>query len=712
MLITVLPTRDVPSPESEHFDSRTADALPVDFDDAFARTWDSDAHFTAYEPVCPPELGGVAVRLASGVFEDGLTVRMVALVGDLDDVDAHREKRPASEAWRAEQRPRLQASGLASYATRGGYRVMAVLKEPAELSSADDARAWRSTYLGWCSELQRKHGLQLDVACADWTRLFRLPCVLRDGVQVTARLEGSGFPIVDAFAIEAAAAVTTSTATASADDRDLTDRERSDLDAAVSVLAEHFEMGKRNSLALAIGGWLRTVGLPPSAAEHLVSQLPSDAPEKRIADALKAWDKPGLVEGWAALRRFLPAEALGALQAINVGPSARKGALERVAERHEALARKKEQAAEVAKVAADAAADEPPGRALSFTDPEEPIAYLCKGLSLAPSTGKITLIAGEPGGGKGPVADHLGVCFALGLKAFEEYQCERVNVALIDVEGARLTMRRLRRLARGMNRPAAELAGKLHVFDASGEDFLSEVFHERLRRYVTRHAIGVVVLDSYTSAMLGCGVEANQPEFAVLAKELGKMGVLVIAVAHSNKSAAQRGGEPRLSDIAYSGALAAMAQTAIVVHYPTPDRNVIQVSCARAPEESFRPFRVRFEDTRGSYSDPDSGLRCAVTEDTAAPSESEPDGVELYKTRVLEDLRSAATPLPERTLVKNVSGCAEKHKAGVLRSMADDGLLLCTTSAAAGAKDGTKLHRTYTLAPATARNFEKRAKLA
>ena len=68
-------------------------------------------------------------------------------------------------------------------------------------------------------------------------------------------------------------------------------------------------------------------------------------------------------------------------------------------------------------------------------------------------------------------------------------------------------------------------------------------------------------------------------------------------MAHANKGAATRGGEPRLSDVAYSGAFAAMAQTAIVVSYPDKDdRHTIRVGCARAPETGFASFEIVFDD--------------------------------------------------------------------------------------------------------------------
>jgi hypothetical protein len=638
----------------------------------------------------------------------------------VDDPEAHRTKAPASSEWRATIAPVLRLAGLASYETRGGYRVLAELADPVELTSVEDARLWTATYRGWCAQLEQSFGLRLDPACADWTRLYRLPNVVRDGAEQRAPVVGS-IPKVDAYAIPAAA-VTAPTFTVSvegADDRELTDRERSELDAAAVLIEPSYHPtgdggAGRNNLALAIGGWLKSVGLPPSAAVHLVGQLPSTEPELRVRDALRAWAKPGPVEGWAALRRLLPTTSLASVQAIDVGPSAKKGLLERMAARKERGP---------AAAAAPVDLDSPPGKLLSFTDPDAPIEYLCPGLCLAASEGKLSLIAGEPGGGKGPLADHLAVCFALGLKAFDEHECKQVNVAIIDVEGARLTMRRVRRLMRGLGRDPAELDGKLFVLDASAENFLDEGFHARVATFVKKHTIGSLLLDSYTSAMLGTGVEANQPEFAVLAKELGKLGILVLAVAHSNKAAATRGGEPRLSDIAYSGAFAAMAQTAIVVHYPREtDKTLISVGCARAPEEKFPAFTVRFSDVKGEgkyagvipagadreRAEAKWGLRVTRAEmpklgDQAASGELDPIDVQ-YVQRVLRVL--AECPATSQRDLLRVGGRSGQKAIDLLATIEDQGLVHRAVSKAIERAGVVQNYYTYTLAPRNASNAE------
>ena len=321
----------------------------------------------------------------------------------------------------------------------------------------------------------------------------------------------------------------------------------------------------------------------------------------------------------------------------------------------------------------------------------------------------------------------MAVCFALGLKAFDEHECRRVNALILDVEGARLTMRRARRLMRGLGRDPAELDGKLFVLDASAENFLDEGYHARLAAFVKRHAIGCVVLDSYTSAMLGTGVEANQPEFAVLAKELGKLGILVLAVAHSNKAAANRGGEPRLSDIAYSGAFAAMAQTAIVVHYPREaDKTLISVGCARAPEEKFPTFSVRFTDVKGEgryagvipagadreRAEAKWGL-CVAIDRTAVPAMVKPgkplapEDV-LYVRTLLSDLTSNPAPASCRSLTrKGIAGLSIRRARGLLDRLVADGLVLKDGGVdEIGSGGVSERQHSYTLAPRTTSNAE------
>jgi hypothetical protein len=140
----------------------------------------------------------------------------------------------------------------------------------------------------------------------------------------------------------------------------------------------------------------------------------------------------------------------------------------------------------------------------------------------------------------------------------------------------------------------------------------SAEYQTALASFVSEHSIEAIIQDSYTSAMLGKGLDANQPDFAALAQMLGQLDALVLGIAHANKAASVHGRQPRVSDVAYTQALGALAQTVIVVHYPDPeDRHHIHVGCARSPEQDFKGFVVRFTDAIGLG----SPLKVAVVPD-------------------------------------------------------------------------------------------------
>ncbi len=177
--ITIFATKYIPSPENEKFAERAigADAIGMPLSEALTRAWPTDAHLAAYEPAA---IDGVTIRLASGALAEGIEVRMVMLIGDVDDPVAHDSKTAARDEWRAETLPRIEASGLAYYTTNGGYRVLARCDE--WLRGPEDHDAWTDHYRGWCAYLEQTHELTLDPSCADWTRLYRLPNVMRENI--------------------------------------------------------------------------------------------------------------------------------------------------------------------------------------------------------------------------------------------------------------------------------------------------------------------------------------------------------------------------------------------------------------------------------------------------------------------------------------------------------------------------------------------------
>lgn len=145
--------------------------------DALVSIYPCDAHFSPYTPSVPRRLKGESLRL-------GQTAEMTAMVFDLDDVESKKRGQPASEAWRQDVCERVGKlnelmPGLYFYWTRGGARLVYGIEEAALI--VDDATAgdWQLTMLSAMFWLKQEVGLDADLACKDWTRLFRLPHATR-----------------------------------------------------------------------------------------------------------------------------------------------------------------------------------------------------------------------------------------------------------------------------------------------------------------------------------------------------------------------------------------------------------------------------------------------------------------------------------------------------------------------------------------------------
>jgi len=292
-LITALRTRFVsaanPTP---------ADGLALELQEALESSFETDAHFCAYAPV---ERDGMVVRLAGDPADVPGGVHMTALIGDLDDPEAHASKTPARPAWREEQAAGLAACGLAYYETRGGYRLLATLAEPFTLTSKAHAEEWKARYEAWCDEIEAAHGLALDRACKDWTRLYRLPYVERDGETQASELVGE-LLAVELPAASAAAADKPTRARAHTDDAKL---------ARARALAE--------ALPPSVEGHEGDLTLFKAASE-IATVLGADAPA--IATVLRETFNPRCVPPWDASKlereartaadRYCGALALGA----------------------------------------------------------------------------------------------------------------------------------------------------------------------------------------------------------------------------------------------------------------------------------------------------------------------------------------------------------------------------------------------------------------
>ena len=137
----------------------------------------TDAHCVQYEVT-----GAAQARInkagLSVLRERGGDVSIGVLLVDVDAPEHGAEEAGALEEWRAWQRIALDGfpTPLATYDTRGGYRI--VWRYPQPVSPEEHEQAVAPAVV----ELLGQYGIEADRACGDWTRLFRLPFVRRDGV--------------------------------------------------------------------------------------------------------------------------------------------------------------------------------------------------------------------------------------------------------------------------------------------------------------------------------------------------------------------------------------------------------------------------------------------------------------------------------------------------------------------------------------------------
>lgn len=164
-------------PEDKPISWRKEDAAYVlPLSRALTRKYSTDAHFTAY---ATPN----GRRLKVNSLEQ-ITVQIDTLVFDVDCDEVHGTKTPAPATWRAESREKMLAlraahRGFFYYESRGGMRIIYRQPIPFILSSQEDAQQWKQDYAVTAAYFKRMFGLEVDPACADWTRLFRLPHATR-----------------------------------------------------------------------------------------------------------------------------------------------------------------------------------------------------------------------------------------------------------------------------------------------------------------------------------------------------------------------------------------------------------------------------------------------------------------------------------------------------------------------------------------------------
>jgi hypothetical protein len=382
----------------------------------------------------------------------------------------------------------------------------------------------------------------------------------------------------------------------------LADLPPADAGIAVALGPWTAHQGRKWQICGALGGLLRKLGYSAVQCESEIrAWLPADEPtvdvDAGVSWALGAWAKDTAdVSGHEVLTQLLGVDHAAVVEAAAWAGTPYAHAITHARE----VAARSPFAFVSAALAETGDPFDDAALITDFEGDDEPLEYLCPGLCITHLAGKINIVGGLPNAGKGPLADHLAICFATGRPVFGCMPCTPCNVLIVDFEGARLTKRRIKRMAKAAGVPWRDLRDRLAIKDASQlGDPRQPAFLGALVRVIKRRNIGVIVVDSYTSAMLCTDVDTRQNEFATFARALASVGVCVVAVAHARKPASGTKGEtPTLADISGSGALGAMASTAVSCWKPDDaDPYRVRVGCMRAPERGFETFEITFRDT-------------------------------------------------------------------------------------------------------------------
>ncbi|HEY4117890.1 MAG TPA: hypothetical protein VGM56_08545, partial [Byssovorax sp.] len=156
---------------------------------ALSRAWRHDAHAVAYATHGPD---GEPLERQPRVTKEGLAwvqgqgfgVTASTLLADVDC--------PDHGAWTPSLRTKFDAAFAASptcstaglFFTAHGARIVQPLASPL------DVEAFERVLGAWLLRL-RNDGIAADLGCRDWTRFFRLPLVMRDGVRTATIVDTS-----------------------------------------------------------------------------------------------------------------------------------------------------------------------------------------------------------------------------------------------------------------------------------------------------------------------------------------------------------------------------------------------------------------------------------------------------------------------------------------------------------------------------------------
>jgi hypothetical protein len=153
---------------------------PTPLEEALSTEYSTDAHFVTYRPLKTRDPYPRCNKTVLGQIrnrEEDLVTDMMVFDWDLPGHRAWNPREP--EAWMDAFKALGQdipwvSKWTYSYFTEHGVRIIYLLDQTIPVDQAEGHHKWM------VKELFR-HKLVLDHKCSDWTRVFRLPQVLRDG---------------------------------------------------------------------------------------------------------------------------------------------------------------------------------------------------------------------------------------------------------------------------------------------------------------------------------------------------------------------------------------------------------------------------------------------------------------------------------------------------------------------------------------------------
>ncbi len=454
-----------------------------------------------------------------------------------------------------------------------------------------------------------------------------------------------------------------------------------ELDRIAEAVAPHFERGKRHQIAKNIGGWMKQRGYGAGDVAYVIGRLPSDNPRARTQAALAAFgiQKPF---GWTELQGLIPEACPELERAPNPVWEARLAERRAAAETIGPLVERMTAAAAPAALPPAAPAnDDDFIRRWDLAAAPPPVDYVVPALEIGP--GRATALIAYAHTGKTPFALRLAVSVASG-KPFIGMAVVQGPVLFLDCEAGRTSHRKLARIARAAGVDLVELQRSGQLVAAS----MTRMLHDAAARdWLARNArrFKLIMVDSYSAAVEG--VNHNDNEFADVLRQLGRIsdatGATVLPLMHVRKEGLS--GPPTLADVSGHNTLGGAVQAAIGLWRPDPisDPSLIEVTCARAVDRAFRPFRFRCVDVPAPGA-PSGAQILAGTDAWGLALELEPDD-----GAALGGARSDALQGPLLELLRAKCGHAGLNQSTIEALAAERGWGRNATRAALGLLEST-----------------------